>query len=99
MGRRRSWSDAANGSSRSGGSDQAVDPLSHREIGLGEASGRVVGQRQPDLVPAVDEDVRVMIGLLGRVGHAVDELHGLGEILKLPLADDLVALATPFTVL
>src|SRR4051794_5108464 len=53
------------------------------------------GQREADLVPPVDEDVRVVVGVLGRLGHAVDERHRGREVLHLPLADDLVALALP----
>ena len=36
-----------------------------------------------------------MVGLLGDLGDAVDEGDRLGEVLKAPLADDLITLALP----
>ena len=58
------------------------------EVGLGEAALGVGGERQADLVPAVDEDVGVVVGLLGQFGHAVDEGDRGGEVGELPLALD-----------
>ncbi len=43
------------------------------EVGVGEPALRVRGEREADLVPAVDEDVRVVVLLLGDLGDAVDE--------------------------
>src|SRR5205807_2418247 len=61
---RRSFSDAWNASSPRGpSSQQPVDPLGHLEVGSGEAPGRMVGEREPDLVPPVDQDVGVVVGL------------------------------------
>ena len=55
----------------------------------------VGGERQAHLVPAVDEDVRVVVGPLGQLGHAVDEGDRGGEVLELPLAHDRVPVAHP----
>ncbi len=37
----------------------------------------------------------MVVGRLGGLGDAVDERHCVGEVLELPLADDLVALTPP----
>ena len=43
-----------------------VDPSRERVVGIGQPALGVRGERQPHLVPAVDEDVRVVVGLLGQ---------------------------------
>ncbi len=74
---------------------QPVDGLRQLEVRRGQAAGGVVGDREPDLVPTVDEDVGVMVGGLGGVSHAVDEGDRGDEVIQLPFADDLIALAGP----
>ena len=49
--------------------DERVDRRREREIGLGDAALAVRGERQAQLVPAVDEDVRVVVRGLGGAGH------------------------------
>src|SRR3954452_2465184 len=99
---RRSWSDAANGTSviarrqdrrPASAAGQRVDRRRKVEIGLRQAARAVVGHRQPDLVPPVDRDVGVVVGGLRLVGDAVDPGDGGGEVAQLALADDRVALA------
>src|SRR3954468_8365918 len=63
--------------------EDSVDALGHRTILVGQAALGVRGEGEADLVPAVHEDVRVVVGLLGRVGHAVHEGHRGGEVLEL----------------
>ena len=50
-------------------------------------------QRQADLVPAVQQDVGVVVGDLGRLRHAVDERHRVGEVRERELAHDRAPLA------
>src|SRR5437588_1624783 len=77
MGRRRSCSDgktvaaAPPGAGRPLG--ESVDALGELEVRLGEPTGRVVGDREPDLVPPVDEDVGMVVHVLGDLGHLVHE--------------------------
>ena len=94
---RRSWHapDACTRSSASrrwpvAGSVRARrSPRASVEVGLGDAALAVGRQRQADLVPAVDEDVRVVVGLLGAAcATAVDEGDRRGEVLELEVADD-----------
>ena len=40
---------------------RASDATRHVVVVLGQAAGRVRGERQADVVPAVDEDVRVVV--------------------------------------
>src|SRR4051794_38191982 len=80
-------------------SEQPVNPGRHVEVGRGEAALAVVRERQADLVPVVDEDVRVVIGRLGGVGDLVDEGDRALEALELEVADDPVAVAAPLAAL
>src|SRR5438105_8185774 len=78
-----------------GGLRQPVHRAGEPEVGLGQAARRVVGHGEAHVVPAVQQDVGVVVGGLGDLGHGVDELHRAPEVLELPLAHDLVALARP----
>src|SRR3954466_7288282 len=80
---------------RRGASPERVDALRHVEVALGQAALAVRRQRQPDLVPPVDEDVRVVVGRLGRLGDLVDVGHRRREVLELAVADDRAAVAAP----
>src|SRR5215211_2781249 len=76
--------------------EDSVDPLGHRAVVVGQLALGVRRQCQPHLVPAVDEDVRVVVGLLGGVGHLVDECHRLGEVLELIVANQRLVLLPPY---
>ena len=80
------------------GLGKRVEPAGEVEIRLGDTAGGVSGERERDLVVAVDGDVRVMVGRLGRLGHPVDEGDRRREVVELQLADDRVALALPVAV-
>src|SRR4051812_48205223 len=62
---------------------QAVDLVGQRVVVLGHAALAVRRQREADLVPPVDENVRVVVALLGDLGDLVDEGHRTGEVLEL----------------
>ena len=74
---------------------ERVDRRGEREIRLGDAALAVRGQRQAQLVPAVDEDVRMVVGGLGGVAHSVGERHRRGEVGDLDVAHDRVAVLAP----
>src|SRR3712207_5623808 len=74
---------------------QAVDRPGHLDVRAGQAARGVRREREADAIPAVDEDVRVVVGRLGGLGDAVDERDGGGEVRKMPVAHDRVALADP----
>ena len=69
-GRRRQREQRRERGERRPRASQGVDRVRQAEVGLGEAALAVVGQRQAHLVPAVDEDVGVVVALLGDPGHA-----------------------------
>src|SRR5450759_556853 len=69
-------------------SGELVDPAGELEVGGGEAALRVGAERQAHLVPAVQEDVRVVVGGLCGVGYAVHEGDRGGEVGELELAGD-----------
>jgi hypothetical protein len=77
---------------------ERVDLRSEREVGLGQAAVRVGGERQAHVVPAVHEDVGVVIGRLCGRRDGVDERDRCGEVGKLALAHDLGAVALPLGV-
>src|SRR6266566_7257211 len=79
---------AANVAVASAPSIELVDLRGQPEVGLRETALGVRGERQADLVPAVQEDVRMMVCLLRNLRHAVDESDRGGEILELALARD-----------
>src|SRR6202012_3920381 len=72
-----------------------VEAPGHLEVHLGEAAHRMVGQRELHLIPAVQEDVGMVVGLFGDVGDPVDARNRLVEVLEAQLADDLIALPLP----
>src|SRR3712207_9314407 len=74
---------------------QPVDAGGEVEVGRGQAALGVVGDRQADAVPAVDEDVRMVVELLRHGADAVDERERGGEAGELPVAHDRVAVAPP----
>src|SRR3712207_3804404 len=75
-------------------SGERVDAASELEVGLGEATLRVVGDRDRDLVPR-ELEVRVMTHLLGRLHQSPDELHGADEVAVLEGLRDRVTVARP----
>ena len=68
--------------------EEALDLRREAEVRVGETRLGVRGERQAHFVPAVDEDVRVVVGLLGERCHAVDEVDRGGEVLELQIALD-----------
>jgi iron complex transport system substrate-binding protein len=74
---------------------EVIDPRRHLEIGFRQPPGGVVRERQADPVPAVDEDVGVVVGLLGGLGYPVDKRHRLDEVVEFPFADNLPVLELP----
>jgi len=75
--------------------DGLAEPAGHVGVALGDATGVVRHECQLDAV-VTDIDVRVVAFLLGDLGHAIDEIHGLNETGKGPVADQLVLLESPF---
>src|SRR3954451_1053381 len=75
---------------------ESVDRRRELMVVLGHAAGAVRRQRQRDVVPAVDEDVGVVVALLGQVRDTVDEPHRRLEVGKLEVADQRVVLVSPF---
>ena len=69
-------------------SEQAVDLGRQPEVGVGEPALGVRRERQADLVPAVEEDVGVVVGGLGELGDAVDERDRGGEVREAEVPDD-----------
>src|ERR687891_2106847 len=69
---------------------EGVDATGHLVVVLGQLSGRVRGERQTDVVPAVDGDVGVVVDLLGEVGNAVHIGHRLGEVLELQVTREVI---------
>src|SRR5215210_1247118 len=59
---------------------EAVNPGCKVVIGLRHRAGRVRRQGQAHLVPAVDQDVGMVVGRLGHLRHLVDERHRVGEV-------------------
>src|SRR5215213_7797518 len=74
---------------------QAVNPGRKVVVGLRHRAGRVRRERQPDLVPPVDEDVRVVIGPLGHLRDLVDEPHRGREVRDLEVLHEGGALLSP----
>src|SRR5216683_2746275 len=70
------------------GSGRPVDLAGQAKVGVREAPFGVGRERQADLVPAVEQDVGVVVRRLGDLGHAVDEGDRRGEVLEPPLALD-----------
>src|SRR5215470_15823105 len=73
---------------------QRVEMSRHRDVGGGEAAGRVGRQRQRHPVP-LDQDVRMMVGLLSHVGDRPGEEHRVTKVLEFHRAVDAVAGARP----
>jgi hypothetical protein len=76
-------------------SGKTVDAPRKLEIGTGEPALGVRRDLQANPVPAVQEDVGMMVGGLGSVGNPVDERDRMGKVGELPLAHDRLALARP----
>src|SRR4051812_25117939 len=73
---------------------ERVDAVCELEVGGGEASGGMGGDRDLHLAPR-DRDVRVMSHLLGRAGDPADELDRTDEVSLVERLGDLIALAAP----
>src|SRR5690242_19332156 len=71
--RRRSCSDATMVPGL--GEGQTVDAAREVEVTLRQTIGGMGAELKADLVPAVDQDVRMVVGGLRQAGHAVDERH------------------------
>jgi hypothetical protein len=74
---------------------EVIDLFGQLEVGVRETPGGMVGDGQPHLVPAVHEDVGVVVGRLGDLGDAIDERDRRDEVVELPIADDLLTLSLP----
>src|SRR5215210_6941989 len=74
---------------------QAVNPGREIAVGLGQRAGGVRREREADVVPAVDQDVRMVVGRLGHLRHLVDERHRAGEVGEREVADEGRALLAP----
>ena len=75
---------------------ERVDAFSHRAVVVGQLALGVRRELQADLVPAVDQDVRVVVVLLGDVRHPVHERDRRHEVLELVVADQRLALLPPY---
>src|ERR1700730_14983610 len=69
-------------------SEETRYPRREAEVRVGEAPLGVREERQAHLVPAVYEDVGVVVGFLGKLRHAVDEVDRGGEVLELQIPHD-----------
>src|SRR3954452_21374346 len=74
---------------------QAVNRGREVVVGLRHRARRVGRERQPDLVPAVDQDVRMVVGRLGHLRHLVDEAHRAREVGEREVPDEGRALLAP----
>src|SRR5262245_6284681 len=61
---------------------QSVNSLGELEIHLGQSAHAVGHDAQADLVPAMNQDVGMVVHSLCLAGDAVDELHRAFEILE-----------------
>ncbi len=75
--------------------EDLVDPARNLEVGLGQAAEVLGGQGQRHHGEA-DVDVRVVVGVLGDLGHAVDEIDGFHELVELEGPGEGVAVHLPF---
>src|SRR5215212_4304598 len=74
---------------------QVIDTGGEVVVGLGHRAGGRRREGEADLVAAVDEDVGLVVGPLGHLGHLVDERHRGGEVRKREVAGEGRALLAP----
>src|SRR4051794_17074048 len=77
---------------------ELVDGRRELMVVLGHAALAVRRERQRDVVPAVDEDVGMVVSLLGEVRDAVHEPHRRLEVRELEVANQRVVLVSPLGV-
>ncbi len=77
---------------------QFVDLLGQSEVSVGDAALRMGRASNAHLVPAVDQDVGVMVSYLGYTGDAVDELDCRLKVRQRVVADDSAVLVAPLAV-
>src|SRR5262249_15275218 len=75
--------------------NQSINPLAELEILLGQSALAVGHHTQADLVPAVNQNVGMVIHGLGFVGDAIDELHRAFEVLEFQIARQPIAFQPP----
>src|SRR3954469_19307759 len=73
---------------------EGVDLLGKVEVHLGQAAFGLGAEDHAHLVVA-DVDVRMMVGLLGELRHAVHEVDSLREVFELERAFDVLAFNFP----
>ena len=71
-----------------------VDLAGDLDVRFGDPAG-IMGDQGQGHPGIADPDVRVVIGLLGDLGHRVDEVNRLGESLELDGPDDFLPLQLP----
>ena len=74
--------------------DERVDLLGDLEVEVGEAAFAVGGKPERHLAVA-DVDVGMMVVFLGDLGDAVDELDGLGKVIELENAFNMLFVVVP----
>ena len=75
--------------------NQSVNPFGEFEILLGQSAFAVSHHAQTDLVPAVNQNVGMVIHGFGFIGDAIDELHRAFEILEFQIARQPIAFPHP----
>src|SRR5262245_29590910 len=75
--------------------NQPVNPLGELEVLFGQTAFAVSHHHQTNLVPAVNQNVGMVIHGLGFVGDAVDELHRAFEIFEFQIARQPIAFPPP----
>src|SRR5215510_16262198 len=75
--------------------NQSVNPLGQFEILVGQSAHTVGHHAQADVVPAVDQNIGVMVQGFGFISDTVDEFHRAFEVLKLQIARQPIAISAP----
>ncbi len=75
--------------------NQSVNPFGELEILLGQSAFAVSHHAQTDIVPAVNQNVGMVIHGLGFIGDAIDEFHGAFEIIEFQIASQPIAFPPP----
>lgn len=78
-----------------GRSGQLIHVLGQFEILLRQSTPAMGHYAQADIVPAVNQNVRVMIHGFGFHSYAIDEVHRGLEVLEPEIANNLVTIAMP----
>src|SRR5437899_2745795 len=71
--------------------NQAVNPPGESEILLGQSALAVSHDAQTDIVPAMNQNVGMVIHGLGFIGDAVDEFHRAFEVLEFQISRQPIA--------